>query len=92
MTTQLTNIPIARLGLGDYLMTYDEEGDGEAGTYDEREYDNLERRALAHIQAMLPAGWTARVATDEDGCYLVAYDKSWHVLTNLASVLYLARP
>jgi hypothetical protein len=87
MATEITTSPIAALSLGDYLMTYDEEGDGEAGTYDECEYDALERRALAHIQASLPAGWRAGTETDEDGAYLVARcEETGRVVTDLARI------
>ena len=70
----ITDTEIKDLSLGDYILSFDDDSyhDGEAGTYDEAEYDDLESRALAHVDAMLPDGWQAGTQTDHDGTYLVA--------------------
>lgn len=69
----ITTTPIDQLVLGDYLLEYSgNEHDGEAATYDEAEYNDLERRALIYVQASLPQGWTADTETDCYGCYILA--------------------
>ena len=70
----ITDTDLSALTLGGYLLAFDDEndGDGEAGTYDEAEYDDVERRALAALDSRLPHGWSAGTQTDEDGTYLVA--------------------
>jgi hypothetical protein len=70
----ITDSEIKDLSLGDYILSFDDgsDRDGEAGTYDEAEYDAVERRALTALDARLPSGWNAYTQTDENGTFLVA--------------------
>lgn len=86
----ISTTPPEEVTVGDYLLEFsddDNDLDGEAGTYDECEYDEYERRAIAHVSDTLPAGWSARTETDTDGAYVVAESPSGRVFFSPGGIL-----
>lgn len=85
----ISTTPPDEVTVGDYLLEFsdDNDSDGEAGTYDEREYDEYERLALAHVLGTLPDGWSVRTETDTDGSYVVAESPSGRVFSSPGGIL-----